>query len=119
MSPARRNLAFAWPNILAWVLAAFFVFGGITNILAPGSISDDYRRWGYPDRFHVLTGGLELLAALLLLKQATRMAGATLAALLMTAAALTVLLHGEYAHGAAPLIVLGVVALTAWGTWRP
>lgn len=47
------------------------------------------------------------------------MAGATLAALLMTAAALTVLLHGEHAYGAAPLIVLGVVALTAWGTWRP
>ena len=36
----------------------------------------------------------------------------------MAAAAGTVLLNNEYAHAAAPLVLLALVGLSGWLTWR-
>ena len=47
-----------WVPVLAWLLAAFFVFGAVGNLLAPPDIAESYRRWAYPDWFHVVTGAL-------------------------------------------------------------
>jgi hypothetical protein len=44
---------------LALALAAFFVVGSLSNIFAPGSIYEEYLRWGYPRWFHFVTGSLE------------------------------------------------------------
>ena len=63
-----------WKPILAWILAAFFVFGAAVNISAPESVAADYQRWGYPDWFHFATGGLELATAVLLAQAGTRRA---------------------------------------------
>ncbi|SFU00815.1 DoxX family protein [Mesorhizobium sp. YR577] len=101
-----------WATILGWALAAFFLFGSVSNILAPGSILEDYRRWGYPEWFHYVTGLLELTAAALLIPRKTRLLGAGLAAAVMIAAAGTVVLHGEYAHAVAPITVLAVAIIT-------
>jgi len=107
-----------WVSILAWLLAAFFVVGAIGNLIAPPAIAEDYRRWGYPDWFHFITGGLELAAAILLALRPFRLAGIGLAAALMSAALLTVLVHREYGHAVAPVIVLAVTALVCWGSVR-
>lgn len=107
-----------WKSALAWTLAAFFVLGGLGNLLAPPPILEDYRRWGYPDWFHFVTGSLELASAGLLILRSTRLIGAGLAVLLMSAAAGTVLLHGEYAHALAPLAVLAVAVVVGWMTRR-
>lgn len=104
-----RNLP--WTSILAWLLVAFFIVGGIGNFFVSPEIAADYRRWGYPDWFHYLTGALELTAAALIAYRPTRFWGAGLASGVMVAAALTVLWHGELTHAIAPLIVLAV-ALT-------
>jgi len=32
----------------------------VINLLAPGSTAAEYKRWGYPDWFHFVTGALEL-----------------------------------------------------------
>ena len=107
-----------WRNVYAWLLAAFFVLGGTLNIFASPTVLDDYQRWGYPGWFHYLTGLLEWSSALLVALPFTRLAGSALAATVMTAAAATVLLHGEYAHAVAPLVILALVCLNAWFTWR-
>jgi hypothetical protein len=99
-------------RLLVWVLAAFFAFGGVVNIVGVEPVRTDFARWGYPGWFHLLTGGLELAVAVLLACRATR-AGAALGAGVMTAAATTVLAHGEYLHAVAPLVVLVLLAL-AW-----
>ncbi|MCE7029598.1 DoxX family protein [Jiella avicenniae] len=103
-----------WRNLYAWALSAFFVVGGSVNLFPPEAVIADYRRWGYPDGFHVVTGLLELTAALLIAFPGTRLAGSALAAVLMVAAAGTVSLHGEYSHAVIPLAVLALVGLNAW-----
>ncbi|MFC3061593.1 DoxX family protein [Paenirhodobacter populi] len=111
-----RNLP--WTSILAWLLAAFFVVGGIGNIFVSTEIAADYRRWGYPDWFHYLTGALELAAAALIAYRPTRLWGAGLATAVMVAAALTVLWHGEFAHAIPPLVVLAVALTVGFLTRR-
>lgn len=106
-----------WKHIFAGLLAAFFALGGFLNIFASSEVLENYARWGYPDWFHYLTGTLEWCSALLIVLPRTRLIGSMLAAAVMTAAAGTVLLHGEYAHAIAPLIVLGLVGLNGWITW--
>lgn len=107
-----------WRHIYAGLLAAFFVLGGFLNIFASPVVLDHYQRWGYPGWFHYVSGLLEWSSALLLALPLTRLAGSALAAIVMTAAAATVLLHGEYSHAVAPLVVLVLVCLNAWLTWR-
>jgi len=111
-----RNLP--WKSVLAWLLAAFFVVGGIGNIFASEAIQSDYARWGYPGWFHYITGFLELIAAALIAYRPTRLFGAGLASLVMLAAAFTVLSHGEFSHAVAPLVVLAVALAVGLLTWK-
>jgi uncharacterized membrane protein YphA (DoxX/SURF4 family) len=109
--PSPRPIRERVPQIAAWLLAAFFVVGGLGNIIAPAPILDDYERWGFPGWFHYATGGLELFAALLLVRNRTRWIGAALGASVMAAAAATLLLHGEWGHALLPLGLFAALAL--------
>lgn len=96
---------------LAWLLAAFFLFGAWGNVFLSPDNAASYARWGYPDWFHYVTALLELAAAILLLRSGTRVWGAGLGVLVMGAASLTTLVHSEYGHAVAPLVVLAVSAV--------
>jgi hypothetical protein len=104
----------SWNSILSWAIAAFFVLGGVINVLALGSTTAEYRRWGYPYWFHFATGALEFATATLLALTTTRLLGAGLGAAVMLAAIVTVVFHGEYVSAAQPAIVLALLALAAW-----
>jgi hypothetical protein len=104
----------SWNSILSWAIAAFFVLGGVINVLALGSTTAEYRRWGYPDWFHFATGVLEFATAILLALTTTRLLGAGLGAAVMLAAIVTVVFHGEYVRAAPPAIVLVLLAIIAW-----
>lgn len=106
-----------WRALITWLLAAFFLLGGTLNVFASPEILADYARWGYPAGFHLVAGLLEWLAALLILLRRTRFLGGLLGAAIMGAAALTVLLHGEFGHAVPPLIVMSLSLLTAM-IWR-
>ena len=54
----------SWREAWALALAAFLVVGSLSNIFAPGSIYEEYLRWGYPHWFHFVTGSLELMTGL-------------------------------------------------------
>ncbi|GGF49848.1 hypothetical protein GCM10011611_65320 [Aliidongia dinghuensis] len=99
---------------LAWLLAAFFIIGGIVNWIAPNPIRQNYARWQYPDRFHYITSVLELAAAALLLFPPTRLLGAGLGAVIMIAAIGTLLRHREYTHAITPAIVLTLATFSGW-----
>ncbi|MGE7963996.1 DoxX family protein [Pseudomonas sp. NPDC089918] len=109
---------FSWKAVLAFLLSAFFLVGAIGNIFVSESIAEDYQRWGYPDWFHFVTGGLELITAVLLTVAAGRLWGAALGCVAMFAAAATVIGHGEYAHAIPPIVVLVLSAIVGWTTWR-
>lgn len=99
---------------LAWLLAAFFLFGAYGNTFISEENAAAYAAWGYPDWFHYITAILELAAGLLLLRAVTRPFGATLGALVMAAAVLTTLMNADYDHSVAPSIVL-LVSLIVLG----
>ncbi|MFT3691405.1 DoxX family protein [Paenirhodobacter sp.] len=96
---------------LAWLLAAFFLFGAYGNTFISAENAAAYVAWGYPDWFHYITAIFELAAGLLLIRAATRPAGAMLGALVMAAATLTTLVNADYGHATAPGIVL-LISLT-------
>jgi hypothetical protein len=108
----------SWRHVLALALAAFFVVGSLSNIVAPGSIYEEYLKWGYPSWFHFVTGSLELTAAVLLARERTRLLGSMLGCTVMLAALATVTLHGEYGHGVAPIVVATLTLAVGWITWR-
>ena len=105
-------------QISALALAAFFVVGSLSNIFAPGSVYEEYLRWGYPHWFHFVTGSLELATAVLLARAQTRLWGSALGCTVMLAALATVTLHGEYGHGVPPLIAATLSIAVGWISWR-
>jgi chromate transport protein ChrA len=104
----------SWMATLAWALAGFFTLGSAINIAAPNSVTADYERWGYPDWFHYVTGGLELMTAILLAVAATRLWGATLGGAVMLAATATVVIHGEYTRVFLPILILLLVVVVGY-----
>jgi hypothetical protein len=108
----------SWRRVLPSVLAAFFVVGSLSNIVAPRSIFEEYLRWGYPHWFHFVTGAVELTTAVLLARARTRLWGSALGCTVMLAALSTVTVHGEYGHGVAPLIVATLSIVVGWIAWR-
>jgi len=103
----------SYKAVVAWLLTAFFLFGACGNTFLSADYAAAYARWGYPGWFHYLTALLELCAALLLIGHGTRLYGATLGAIVMAAATLTTLVHGDYDHSTAPAVVLAVSLLVA------
>jgi hypothetical protein len=108
----------SWRRVFALALAAFFIAGSLSNIFAPASIYDEYLQWGYPSWFHFITGSFELTTAVLLVRPRTRVWGSALGCTVMLAALATVTLHGEYAHGLAPLVAAALAVLVGWVAWR-
>lgn len=97
--------------LLAWPLAAFFLFGAYSNAFISEEYAAAYAAWGYPGWFHYVTAALELASALLLPGAASRRYGAALGAAVMAAATMTTLVHADYGHAVAPSVVL-LVSLT-------
>lgn len=108
----------SWPQVVPLILAAFFVVGSLSNIFAPGSIYEEYLRWGYPRWFHFVTGSLELTTAILLFRAPTRVLGSALGFTVMLAALATVIVHGEYGHAIPPLVVATFSLVVGWMSWR-
>lgn len=113
-----RTPGIGWRRALALALAAVFVAGSLTNIIAPGSIYAEYLRWGYPPWFHVVTGALELTTAVLLARASSRRLGAALGCAVMLGALATVGLHGEYGHAIPPLVIGSLTLVVGAVTWR-
>ena len=88
-------------------LGIVMIGAGAVNFVAPGSVRDSFARWGYPTGFHRVTGGLEVIAGLLLLIPATSRAGAIGSAAILLAAVITLIRHRDWKH------VPGAIALTA------
>ncbi|HZX69207.1 MAG TPA: DoxX family protein [Rhodanobacter sp.] len=108
----------SWRQVLPLALAAFFVVGSLSNIFAPGSIYEEYLKWGYPSWFHFVTGSLELTAAILLLRTPSRLLGSVLGCTVMLAALATVIIHGEYGHAVPPLVAATWSVAVGWISWR-
>jgi hypothetical protein len=106
--------AISWVQALTLALSAFCVVGFVINTFVVKLVGPEYRRWGYPDWFHYVSGGLDLIVALLLPAIATRPFGVALGCAIMLVAMATVIYHREYPRAAPPFIVFALLATVGW-----
>ena len=90
--------------VAIWLLVAGFFGAGLFNAIGTAATRSDFARWGYPRWWNHFTGGLEMLSAILIALQVSRLIGLALGALVVAAAILTILRHREFPH----LVPLGV-----------
>lgn len=100
--------------LLPFALGAFFILGGIVNGSASLETRQDFVAWGYPEWFPYVTAALELSAAAMLFIKKSRLIGAALGMAVMSAAAFTLVTHGELQHAIAPLVVLAASLTVGW-----
>lgn len=100
-------------SILATIVAILFAVAGVINLARRGAPKRDFARWGYPAWFQLLCGALELLSAVLLLGQQTRVLGLALAGAIMIGALFTLLRNREpFGHLAPALVFSALVVVT-------
>lgn len=95
-----------------WLLVAAFSGAGVFNAIGTRATVQDFVRWGYPTWWHRVTGGLEIVSAILIALPLARHSGLVLGAVIIAVAALTVLRHRDYSH-LAPLGAFAAVMAVA------
>jgi hypothetical protein len=98
------------PTASLWLLVAAFFGAGLFNAIGTAGTKSDFVRWGYPAWWCRVTGGLEMIIALLIAFPATRFCGVILGALIVVVAVVTVVRRRELAH-LAPLSVFAALLL--------
>ena len=101
-------------TIFIWLVVAGFAGAGLVNAIGPTAQQESFVRWGYPRWWCRSTGLLELATAALVAFPATQTAGLFVGAIIMAAAAFTVVRHREFSH-LVPIgiFVVGIVAAGA------
>jgi len=94
---------------LAWIFAAI----GILHIIAPQRLITAYRGLGYPPVFPVVTGVLNIIAAVLLAYPEQRLIGVALAALILFVANVTLLSQRRYLGALAGMFLMMALPFAA------
>jgi uncharacterized membrane protein YphA (DoxX/SURF4 family) len=100
-------------DVSVGLLAFGFLGAGVFNGIGTMSTRADFSRWGYPVWWYRVTGGLEIVAALLIVLPAVRLAGLLLGAGIIIAATLTVVRHRDYPH-LLPLAAFATLTVFGW-----
>jgi putative oxidoreductase len=98
---------------LTGLLACLFAFAGSMKFVSPEA-AKRFADFGYPDWFRVLIGVAEAGGALALLAPRTAFYAAGALAVVMAGAVFTHLRAGEVPQAAAPLVLLGLLALVGY-----
>lgn len=84
--------------IMIGLVVAAFLGAGVFNAIGTAATNRDFARWGYPDWWNMVTGGIEIICAGLIALPLTRVAGLALAAVIIVAAVGTVLRYRDFSH---------------------
>jgi hypothetical protein len=95
-----------------WLLVAGFFGAGLFNAIGAPTTQSSFVRWGYPPWWCRVTGGLEVLSAVLNAVPASREPGLVLGVAIVGVAVLTVLRHHGFSH-LVPLSVFAVLLTLA------
>jgi DoxX-like family len=96
-----------------WLLVAGFLGAGLFTAIGTSGTQSDFARWDYPRWWSILTGGLEIMSAVLIAPPLSRIVGLTLGAIIIAAAVLTVLRHRDFLHLVPLSVFVALIALAA------
>ena len=100
--------------IVQILLAAFYVLAASGKLMSRPQWIEMFRNWGFPDKFYLVIGALELVGAIGLLIPRTAGYAAAGLILLMIGAALTNLIHGDGLQVLRPLIFMVFLTLVVY-----
>jgi hypothetical protein len=95
-----------------WLLVAGFFGAGLFNAIGTPGTQNDFARWGYPRWWNILTGGLEIMTAVLIALPISRIVGLVLGAAILAASVLTVLRHRDFSHLVPLSVFVALIALS-------
>jgi len=102
-------------SVISWViqilLAVFFILSASGKLIGRPQWIELFRHWGFPDKFYLVVGVLELLGAIGLLIPRMARYAATGLIVLMIGAIATHLINGEGLQVLRPLIFIVFLAL--------
>jgi uncharacterized membrane protein YphA (DoxX/SURF4 family) len=105
-------------KIVTWtlsILLAFAFFGaGLGKLTAQPMMVQEFALFGYPPWFMYVTGGLELLAMVLVLIPRTAAIGAGVVTCIMIGAVYSHLTHGQWLMSVGPLVLLVMAVVLGW-----
>lgn len=108
-------LNYSWAVWLAWLLALFFLSNGVLNLVALKSMKNALLGWGFPPRFHIVNGLVQVVIGLMIAWYPTRAFGLLLAVVLCVAIWLTLIRHRDWSHLPPSIILMVIVLVDAWG----
>ena len=97
------------PHIFAGVLAAAFGLIGLVQLAGPRALRHAYDNWDYPQHLRIVTGVLDIAAAIMLAEPSLRGWGIALAAILSFGSVVTLLNHRQYRFAAAVIIMMAAL----------
>lgn len=96
------------------VLALIFAGAGFPKVGSMDMILTSFEKWGYPDAFHYVVGGIEFIAAIfLLIPRTATIAGLVLCGI-MVGAFVTHATAGEYFMLPVNVVLFAGLAYVAW-----
>ena len=94
-----------------WLLVAAFFSAGVFSAIGTPATKNSFVRWGYPQWWCRVTGGLEMVVAVLVALPGSRETGLILGAVIVAAAVLTVLRHRDFPHLVPLSVFVALIAL--------
>jgi uncharacterized membrane protein HdeD (DUF308 family) len=108
---------FHWAILLTALLGMAFMANGIVNAIGPTMMRDNYRRWGFPNGWHLVNGAVCLAVGVLLLVPFLRPFGFALALLECLAIYATLIWNRDTSHFVPSVILLALLGIAYWGIY--
>jgi hypothetical protein len=99
----------SFPVLVSWSLAAALVIAGLVQLGGSRMVREAYASWEFPAGLYLVTGALEIIAAVCLAIPELRVWGIALTGVIMFGAVVTLLSHRQYLYAVPALMLMAAL----------